>query len=246
MQCTAFLPIAKSASPAPHDLVDAVFALEGRDDLLLVVRRVEALGKFLDTEDGKNLLAGYQRATNILRIEEKKDARAYVGAPDPQFYRQAEEWALAEALDAAKAEAAARGRARGLRGRHARHGEAAPACRCVLRQGDGQRRRPRPAGEPPQAARNFAMRRARSPISRRSRAEPTSPGWRGRFAPEAPTGWRDGRTRQRVRRRFAAEFVLGSRVAFRLRCMRPGKQWRDWREPLDSAFPEACNAAKRS
>ena len=66
---------------ARHDLVDAVFALEGQDDLLLIVRRVEALGKFLDTEDGKNLLAGYKRATNILRIEEKKDGRAYVGGP---------------------------------------------------------------------------------------------------------------------------------------------------------------------
>jgi len=55
---------------ARHDLVDAVFALEGQDDLLLIVRRVEALGKFLDTEDGKNLLAGYKRATNIIRIEE--------------------------------------------------------------------------------------------------------------------------------------------------------------------------------
>jgi len=43
---------------ARHDLVDAVFALEGQDDLVLIVRRVEALGKFLDTEDGKNLLAG--------------------------------------------------------------------------------------------------------------------------------------------------------------------------------------------
>jgi glycyl-tRNA synthetase beta chain len=92
---------------ARHDLVDAVFALEGQDDLLLIVRRVEALGKFLDTEDGKNLLAGYKRATNIVRIEEKKDAREYVGAPDPQFYRQPEEWALAKAIDAAKAEASA-------------------------------------------------------------------------------------------------------------------------------------------
>src|ERR1700723_69050 len=66
---------------ARHDLVDAVFALEGQDDLLLIVRRVEALGKFLDTEDGKNLLAGYKRATNIIRIEEKKDGREYTGAP---------------------------------------------------------------------------------------------------------------------------------------------------------------------
>ena len=80
---------------ARHDLVDAVFALEGQDDLLLIVRRVEALGKFLDTEDGKNLLAGYKRATNIIRIEEKKDNREYTGAPDPSSIEQAEEKALA-------------------------------------------------------------------------------------------------------------------------------------------------------
>jgi glycyl-tRNA synthetase beta chain len=92
---------------ARHDLVDAVFALEGQDDLLLIVRRVEALGKFLDTDDGKNLLAGYKRATNIIRIEEKKDAREYVGRPDPSLYRQDEEWALARAIDTAKAEAGA-------------------------------------------------------------------------------------------------------------------------------------------
>ena len=60
---------------ARHDLVDAVFALGGQDDLLMVVRRVEALGKFLDTDDGKNLLAGTKRASNILAIEEKKDKR---------------------------------------------------------------------------------------------------------------------------------------------------------------------------
>jgi glycyl-tRNA synthetase beta chain len=92
---------------ARHDLVDAVFALEGQDDLVLIVRRVEALGKFLDSEDGKNLLAGYKRAANIIRIEEKKDAREYVGRPDPQFYRQEEEWELARAIDAAKEEAGA-------------------------------------------------------------------------------------------------------------------------------------------
>jgi glycyl-tRNA synthetase beta chain len=92
---------------ARHDLVDAVFALEGQDDLLLIVRRVEALGKFLDTEDGKNLLAGYKRATNIIRIEEKKDAREYVGRPDPSLYRQDEEWALSRAIDTAKEEAGA-------------------------------------------------------------------------------------------------------------------------------------------
>jgi glycyl-tRNA synthetase beta chain len=90
---------------ARHDLVDAVFSLKGQDDLWLIVRRVEALGKFLDTEDGKNLLAGFKRATNIIRIEEKKDSRTYTGAPDAKRYQQAEEKALAQAIDAAKAEA---------------------------------------------------------------------------------------------------------------------------------------------
>ncbi|WP_375210584.1 glycine--tRNA ligase subunit beta [Hyphomonas jannaschiana] len=56
-----------------HDLIDAVFAL-GEDDLVLITRRVEALGAFLGTEDGANLLAGYKRAANILRAEEKKGA----------------------------------------------------------------------------------------------------------------------------------------------------------------------------
>ncbi len=58
---------------ARHDLIDAVFALPGQDDLLMIVRRVEALGQLLDTEEGKNLLTGYRRAANILRAEEKKD-----------------------------------------------------------------------------------------------------------------------------------------------------------------------------
>jgi len=90
---------------ARHDLVDAVFSLEGQDDLVLIVRRVEALGKFLDSEDGKNLLAGYKRAVNIIRIEEKKDSASYTGAPDAKLYRQAEEKDLARAVDAAKDDA---------------------------------------------------------------------------------------------------------------------------------------------
>jgi glycyl-tRNA synthetase beta chain len=92
---------------ARHDLVDAVFALEGQDDLLMVVRRVEALGKFLDTEDGRNLLAGSKRAANILRIEEKKDGKTFDGAPDPALYSLAEEKALAKAIEQVKAEASA-------------------------------------------------------------------------------------------------------------------------------------------
>ena len=64
-----------------HDYVNAVFALGGEDDFVRLSRRVEALTAFLNTEDGANLLAGYKRAANILRIEEKKDNRRYdVGA----------------------------------------------------------------------------------------------------------------------------------------------------------------------
>ena len=92
---------------ARHDLVDAVFALGGQDDLLMVVRRVEALGKFLDTDDGKNLLAGTKRASNILSIEEKKDKRTFEGAPDPALYGLNEEKALANAIGEVKTAAAA-------------------------------------------------------------------------------------------------------------------------------------------
>ncbi|MGU3452926.1 glycine--tRNA ligase subunit beta [Methylobacterium fujisawaense] len=94
---------------ARHDLIDAVFALPGQDDLLMVVRRVEALGQFLDTEDGKNLLAGYKRAANILRIEEKKDGCAYDAAPDAALAAAGEpaERALAEALAKARETASA-------------------------------------------------------------------------------------------------------------------------------------------
>jgi glycyl-tRNA synthetase beta chain len=93
---------------ARHDLIDAVFALPGQDDLLMVVRRVEALGRFLETEDGQNQLAGYRRAANILRIEEKKEGRAFDAAPDLGLIGekgQIEEKALAVSLDQARREA---------------------------------------------------------------------------------------------------------------------------------------------
>lgn len=92
---------------ARHDLVDAVFALGGQDDLLMIVRRVEALGKFLESDDGKNLLAGIKRASNILGIEEKKDKRTFEGAPDAALYSLGEEKALAKAIGEVKAEASA-------------------------------------------------------------------------------------------------------------------------------------------
>ena len=68
-----------------HDLVDAVFAL-GDDDLMRIVARVEALSAFLATENGANLLAGYKRATNILRAEEKKSGWKNA----PSYLRDAE------------------------------------------------------------------------------------------------------------------------------------------------------------
>ena len=91
---------------ARHDLVDAVFALGG-DDLLIIVRRVEALGRFLDTEDGEHLLIGATRAINILRIEEKKDSRTYDESPDPTLFKRPEEKALAKAVDAVEKGSAA-------------------------------------------------------------------------------------------------------------------------------------------
>ncbi|MET3893438.1 glycyl-tRNA synthetase beta chain [Bosea sp. OAE506] len=99
---------------ARHDLVDAVLGegASGNDDLLLITRRVGALGRFLETEDGKSLLAGYKRAANILKAEEKKDGEgAFAGAADLGLIAQAgliEEKGLAVALAQAtpKAEAA--------------------------------------------------------------------------------------------------------------------------------------------
>jgi glycyl-tRNA synthetase beta chain len=92
---------------ARHDLVDAVFSLGGLygDDFLMVVRRVEALGKFLGTEDGINLLAGFRRATNILRDEEKKHGKKYQGSVSPSDLLEPEEIVLAEMVAVTNAEA---------------------------------------------------------------------------------------------------------------------------------------------
>ena len=77
---------ATTAAPRPHRRRD--YAGELRP--LTIVRRVEALGSFLDTEDGKNLLAGTKRAANILAAEEKKGT-AIAGAVDPALFRTDEE-----------------------------------------------------------------------------------------------------------------------------------------------------------
>ena len=95
---------------ARHDLVDAALSagslLQGYR-LISIVDRVESLGKFLDTDDGKNLLAGTKRAANILRIEEKKNNKEYYGVQDTTLYRLDEEKTLAKAIDQVKAEAGA-------------------------------------------------------------------------------------------------------------------------------------------
>ena len=88
---------------ARHDLIDAVFSLGGQDDLLMIVRRVEALSKFLATDDGKNLLSGVKRASNILKIEEKKDNRNFSGAPNDKILVKGEEKALFTAVNQAEA-----------------------------------------------------------------------------------------------------------------------------------------------
>jgi glycyl-tRNA synthetase beta subunit len=91
---------------ARHDLIDAVFALPGQDDLLMIVRRVEALGRFLDTDDGQNLLTSYRRAANILRIEERKDGREYREEPDHALVHkqgQAEERRLLAVIESVEA-----------------------------------------------------------------------------------------------------------------------------------------------
>ena len=97
---------------ARHDLIDAVFALGDQDDLLMIVKRVEALGSFLDTDDGKNLLAGFKRASNILKIEEKNEAAKPAdkridleSRPLPNLLVQGEEKELNRAIAAAAANA---------------------------------------------------------------------------------------------------------------------------------------------
>ena len=132
-----------------HDLIDAVFALGDQDDLLLIVRRVEALDAFLKTDDGANLLAGVKRATNILRIEEKKDGRSFDGAPDPALFAQDEERVLADAIAPCGGGGGEGPRRRGLRRRDDGARRASRAGRRLLRRRDRQRRRPGPAREPP-------------------------------------------------------------------------------------------------
>ncbi len=89
-----------------HDLISAVFALGGEDDLVRLIARVSALGGFLETDDGANLLTAYRRAANILRIEEKNDGASFEGDPDTGLFTAAQETNLFEKLAAAEAQIA--------------------------------------------------------------------------------------------------------------------------------------------
>ncbi|TIM11369.1 glycine--tRNA ligase subunit beta [Mesorhizobium sp.] len=88
---------------ARHDLIDAVITPRS-DDLLQIVRRVKALGSFLDTEDGKNLLAGTKRAANILAAEEKKKTTIAENV-EPALFREEAEKSLFAAVNQAEKEA---------------------------------------------------------------------------------------------------------------------------------------------
>jgi glycyl-tRNA synthetase beta chain len=88
--------------PLPHagegEVSAAAPAGDVEDDLVRLLARVKALEEFLATEDGANLLVAYRRASNIVRIEEKKDKESYAGEPDPALLQMGEERAVAERL----------------------------------------------------------------------------------------------------------------------------------------------------
>ena len=88
-----------------HDLIAASFAVEKpggglEDDLVRLLARVEALTAFLESDDGADLLTAYKRASNIVRIEEKRDGKSYADAPEAGDFRQDEETALHAGLSA--------------------------------------------------------------------------------------------------------------------------------------------------
>jgi glycyl-tRNA synthetase beta chain len=87
-----------------HDLISAAFAVGGEDDLVRLLARVDALQAFVDSEDGRNLLAAYRRASNIVGIEERKEGRSYIGDPVASALVEPAEEQLHAALDTARSE----------------------------------------------------------------------------------------------------------------------------------------------
>ena len=84
-----------------HDIIDACIAMEGSDDLTLLVKRAKALAATLATDDGENLIQGFKRANNILTKEEAKDGVEYSYGADPKHAQHDSERALFVALDEA-------------------------------------------------------------------------------------------------------------------------------------------------
>ncbi len=89
-----------------HDVIDACIAMEGNDDLALLVKRATALSDFLKTEDGENLLQGFKRANNILSQAEENDGVEYSFGADAKFAETDEERALFAALTKAEPQVA--------------------------------------------------------------------------------------------------------------------------------------------
>ncbi len=85
-----------------HDVIDACIAMEGNDDLTLLVKRARALEDFLKTEDGTNLLQGFKRANNILTQAEAKDGVEYSYGADVKFAEDESEKELFAALAASE------------------------------------------------------------------------------------------------------------------------------------------------
>ncbi|MEP3441437.1 MAG: glycine--tRNA ligase subunit beta [Sulfitobacter sp.] len=86
-----------------HDIIDACIAMEGNDDLTLLVKRARALSDTLKTDDGENLLQAFKRANNILSQAEEADGVEYSYGADVKYAETEEEKALFAALDAAEA-----------------------------------------------------------------------------------------------------------------------------------------------
>ena len=86
-----------------HDVIDACLAMPGNDDLVLLVKRADALSAFLKTDDGENLIQGFKRANNILTQAEEKDGVEYSFGADPKFAEDETERTLFAALDKAEA-----------------------------------------------------------------------------------------------------------------------------------------------
>lgn len=83
----------------PPDLIDALFASGGEDDLLRIVRKADVLKTFLNTDNGANLLIAYKRANNIVEIESKKDNQTYLEFPNEDKFQQDEERVLWKMLN---------------------------------------------------------------------------------------------------------------------------------------------------